>query len=669
MLKPNLYALLVGIKNYAPESNVNPLSGAHNDVERMRDFLNGPYAGEFKSRHIEVLKDPDATYVNVITYFYNKLCLQAKPGDIALFHYCGHGSFCPTAQELIALSDSKTQDETLVCFDSRLEGHYDLADKELAALIAQFEPGVDVVVIADSCYSGSITRDDSIKEMNGFRERFTPPPPEHIRILNTYFHGITIPILREFYSEEKRAAGKLEIPAARHIALMACSREQKAYEMVGGGRFTQTMLKMLKAGAGRHLSYRALFHNLRASVDLAEGNLQTPAFASFEDFNAGQFFLKKEAEDPLKEFYTHYDDKNKHWRVNAGAFQGLPQDDEVTSTGKACFHLYATHEVDPMPLVAFVKSVHPDYSILDIPDLRTYRNHTTFDAALISLPVPSTLFYVTGFKIPAEQFKKWVALKMSLIFFTNDEAEARYKITFGKTDTGPTAEVEDRHLKKLLRRFIADTGIPVEEIFEEILDILIALEKWERFLPVENKKLQDVEWHINIKDKNNQWKKISDKDITLEYDNDKGISFYISVLNKSEIKYYLSIVYADANRYHYRVLSTVSSFEIGEEQKNVYGNRSLPKTFNTKIPCKSGSITLPESTTLLKLIASQNPITENHLLTNNSPFFSVPIGEEILIKTRRSGEEEKKLVPKKKPGETYFVENMKIKIINLQGTL
>jgi hypothetical protein len=50
-------------------------------------------------------------------------------------------------------------DETLVCYDSRTDGSWDLADKELAKLIAEVaEKNPHIVVIMDCCHSGSGTR-------------------------------------------------------------------------------------------------------------------------------------------------------------------------------------------------------------------------------------------------------------------------------------------------------------------------------------------------------------------------------------------------------------------------------------------------------------------------------------------------------------------------------
>ena len=84
---------------------------------------------------VEVLKNGDATRANIIGRFRSHLG-QARSGDVALFQFCGHGAqWASSAAFREAFPDGK--DEGLVCSDSRRPGGYDLADKELAVLIAE----------------------------------------------------------------------------------------------------------------------------------------------------------------------------------------------------------------------------------------------------------------------------------------------------------------------------------------------------------------------------------------------------------------------------------------------------------------------------------------------------------------------------------------------------
>jgi hypothetical protein len=71
------------------------------------------------------------------------------PGDIFFLTYSGHGGQVP---DLNGDDDWDRSDETWVLFDRQL------VDDELYALWGAFATGVRIVVLSDSCHSGSVTR-------------------------------------------------------------------------------------------------------------------------------------------------------------------------------------------------------------------------------------------------------------------------------------------------------------------------------------------------------------------------------------------------------------------------------------------------------------------------------------------------------------------------------
>ena len=189
-----IYALLVGINEY--EGGVSNLHGCVPDVKHMHEFLEArTQAGDFVlNARVLTSGDPDnrneikPTKQALIDGFRQHLC-NAGEKDIALFYYSGHGSQ-EVAPELFWPGEPDHLNETLVCADSRLPGHYDLADKELGWLIqevasqdAQGTPKAGsphVVVILDSCHSGSGTRevDDTLTRL--------APTDQRLRPLDTY---------------------------------------------------------------------------------------------------------------------------------------------------------------------------------------------------------------------------------------------------------------------------------------------------------------------------------------------------------------------------------------------------------------------------------------------------------------------------------------------------
>ncbi len=306
-MKSNIYALLAGINEYSPE--VGRLQGCVNDVDGYHNFLLSHFDRD--RLHIEVLKDSDATRANIIQQFRTHLG-KAKKGDIVLFQYAGHGARWAAAPEFKPFyPDGK--DEGLVCYDSRIHGQFDLADKELAALlagVAQNEP--HVVVILDCCHSGSGTRETN--DFNGLKPRQTHEVFE-ARPLDSYLDG--------YYRQLQKAGKALSIPVSRHILLAACERVQKAWETPDhSGVFSATMQEVL-GKVGAQITYADLFMRCRAAVRKRADN-QDPQFETYQHFNAYAGFLGADVESAARRFQIFCE--NGDWKVNCGAIHGLDND-------------------------------------------------------------------------------------------------------------------------------------------------------------------------------------------------------------------------------------------------------------------------------------------------------------------------------------------------------
>ncbi|AOX02309.1 hypothetical protein BJP34_25250 [Moorena producens PAL-8-15-08-1] len=67
MLK-KIYALLVGIDHYAPDSviEVNPLQGCANDITAIEEYLNKRFDREEYQLHLQTLKNEQGTREAVI---------------------------------------------------------------------------------------------------------------------------------------------------------------------------------------------------------------------------------------------------------------------------------------------------------------------------------------------------------------------------------------------------------------------------------------------------------------------------------------------------------------------------------------------------------------------------------------------------------------------------
>jgi Caspase domain len=295
-----LYALLIAINNYHPDSRVPSLSGCTNDVKGVQEYLQTQFPA--KDLHVITLLDKEATYDNVLAHFGEKHLAKAQKGDTVLLHFSGHGARGFSAPEFKTYYPDGL-DENLICYDSRLPDHYDLADKELAVLIERIATKeVDVIVLLDCCHSGSGTRNSAankIAESRQWEDR------EDIRPLASYLQG--------------HFNKKMYLPNARHLLLAACEKRQKAYELpTAQGLFTTNLLQVLRQRQG-NISYAELFAETRLLMRNTTKD-QSPQFEPFGHFNVHRQFLKSE-DRPTPTYALAFEDGE--WVVQAGALQGL----------------------------------------------------------------------------------------------------------------------------------------------------------------------------------------------------------------------------------------------------------------------------------------------------------------------------------------------------------
>lgn len=140
-------ALLIGINEYAV---LPDLRGALNDVESLRQTLITRMG--FAPDRITVLVDAQATRAGILAAL-KQIVAQSQPDEFVYIHYSGHGSQAHDANG----DEDDGRDETLVPQDGRTPGVKDITDDELADLLGDLK-AKDVLVVLDSCHSGTATR-------------------------------------------------------------------------------------------------------------------------------------------------------------------------------------------------------------------------------------------------------------------------------------------------------------------------------------------------------------------------------------------------------------------------------------------------------------------------------------------------------------------------------
>jgi Caspase domain len=366
-----LYALLVGINAYAPE--VGPLEGCLNDVDHFHSYLTGTF--DKSALAIEVLKDGDATRGNIIQQFRDHLG-RATDGDVALFHYCGHGARWASATAFREFYP-EGKDEGLVCIDSRRPGGFDLADKELAVLISEVARNhPHLAVILDCCHSGSGTR--SADAFRGLRPRLTHEVTTE-RPLDAYLDG--------YFARLQQKNEPLSIPTSRHILLAACERTQLAQETDdASGVFTSTLIEVLGKSGG-DLTYADLFVRCRAAVRSRADN-QDPQFEAYNNFDSRSGFLGRNASFTSPRYSVYFD--HGRWHVDCGAIHGVPTAPEQS----VALALYPEDDQGHLAGTATTVQVGPQKSEVTLGFAGN--ESVRYRAEITSLPVAPLLVYCKG---------------------------------------------------------------------------------------------------------------------------------------------------------------------------------------------------------------------------------------------------------------------------------
>jgi len=153
-------ALCIGINNY-PGTHMD-LQGCVNDAQDWAATLTG------RGFKVATLLDDQATKAAMVQAM-SELIVKAVKGDSLIISYSGHGTYQPDedGDEVDGL------DEALCPYDLQTNGAA-LTDDEIKTIFAARKAGVRIVLIADSCHSGTVTRAAKAEKDADTRPRFMP---------------------------------------------------------------------------------------------------------------------------------------------------------------------------------------------------------------------------------------------------------------------------------------------------------------------------------------------------------------------------------------------------------------------------------------------------------------------------------------------------------------
>lgn len=222
----------------------------------------------------EILLTGDATRKNVVAEI-ERAASELNAGDMFLFTVSGHGGRLPDFnQDEDHDDDSQRMDETLCLYDLQI------ADDEIYMLWTKFQPGVRVLMVPDTCHSGSMARFGPAAPMNLFGREVDMGPT--VRAMPLHVEEAAWRANEEIYRETSKSYAALKESVmtsplstpirASVLNLGACMDEQFAMDGPQNGAFTGALLRVWDNGRFNG-DYRQFRDRIDATIN---SNSQTP---------------------------------------------------------------------------------------------------------------------------------------------------------------------------------------------------------------------------------------------------------------------------------------------------------------------------------------------------------------------------------------------------------
>jgi len=228
----NGYGLTVGLNAVDPahyEGWSGPLVACEADAKDMATVLKS------KGFQVVTLLTRQATRAAVFQAIGN-VAKAAKPGDIFVYTNSSHGGQLPDKEG----DEPDGQDETICMYDGQV------VDDELYAALGAFAAGVRVLLLSDSCHSGTMAREmppaDATADARPRREPRGMPLEVSAR---TYYahQAMYDRILKDPANRRARDGTKASI-----LLISGCMDNQTSADGAYNGLFTGTLLRVWNGG-------------------------------------------------------------------------------------------------------------------------------------------------------------------------------------------------------------------------------------------------------------------------------------------------------------------------------------------------------------------------------------------------------------------------------------
>lgn len=249
--QPRRTALCVGIDRYRDQ----PLQGCVADARSWGTAL------ERLDFRVSYLTDGAATREAIVGALRRQV-REARPGDVLVFQYAGHGTQLPDLDS----DESDGYDEALVPFDYTSGAL--LLDDDLRLELDRLPAGVAMTLFMDCCHAGTNSRfapPIRARLRADERVRWLRPTDELFRAHRDFRDQLRGRALRD-------GATELSHPGVIHFA--ACTDSEYAHETNGHGDFTSAATPLLADAFASRVSNQELLAQIRSA--LAVKNRQSP---------------------------------------------------------------------------------------------------------------------------------------------------------------------------------------------------------------------------------------------------------------------------------------------------------------------------------------------------------------------------------------------------------
>jgi hypothetical protein len=257
--EPERWALIVGVNDYVAYEDVasGDLRGAVNDAESVQEVLVERWG--FRPENVLLLRDREATRAGIEAGFTEWLGGKVGPEDLVVFFFAGHGSqvWDEDGDEIDGLDETIAPADVMVASPEN-----DITDDMLGQWIEGL-PTDEVVVILDSCHSGTGTRLLGTQMRPRFLQRDLPVPD-----------GVTPPpsgtrgTAAQSRDMDRGAAVELAAAAPDQSAMDAMFPPEAGAPSFAGGAFTTHLVQELweaEAGATYAEVFAGTVESLKAA--------------------------------------------------------------------------------------------------------------------------------------------------------------------------------------------------------------------------------------------------------------------------------------------------------------------------------------------------------------------------------------------------------------------